>query len=317
MNVLFFGSKERGVESLRAIQESDHTIVGVVTRGTSDPDAFWEGTVREAAESIDVPLHTPADVNAESVRSELETLAPDVFVLSGYSQILGPALLNIPSEGSVNLHAGKLPDYRGGSPMNWAIINGETSITLSIHWAVESLDAGDVLAEEEITIGAEDTIAEVRRESIERYPEMLVSVLDNIQANEVTARTQCPEEGKYYGSRRPHDGRIRWDHMTAKKVYDFVRALTRPYPGAFTFLNGEKLYVWEASLPEDDIEHHPGRVCFSRGQAAVVATADGAVMLKTVQLEGEEAIPAVELLEQGMYLGAMGSRGLQGGRGDR
>lgn len=305
MRVLFFGSKDRGVRCLEAIDQAGFEVVGVVTErdDTDDPHAFWEGSVTEAAERLGYEVSTPTDVNHEAFLDEVRCHVPDVIVMSGFSQILGSELLEIPSTGVLNLHAGRLPDYRGGSPMNWAIIQGETEATATIHFATARVDAGAVIAEESFDIGLEDTIADARERTLEIFPRLLVDTLEKLQSDDVETRTNDPEAGTYWGSRTPEDGRIVWRDMTARQVYDFVRALTHPYPGAFTTYEDERLYVWGASLLDEDIRHAPGRTCMRRDGGRVVTAKDRGLLLTRVQRDGGRERPAVDVLNRGEYLG--------------
>jgi methionyl-tRNA formyltransferase len=222
--------------------------------------------------------------------------------MSGYNQILGEDVLAIPNHGTINLHAGKLPAYRGGSPMNWAIINGEKKGIATIHYATTQVDAGDVVVERPYPIHEDDTIADVRDRTLAMFPEILLEAIDDIEIGTVSPRSVDVSEGTYWGSRKPQDGRIRWVEMTAKNVYDFVRALTHPYPGAFTTLNGDRLYVWEASRLDQTIKHTPGRVMMARGGGRVVAAKDRGLVLETVQPAGAEEQPAAAVLSNGEYL---------------
>ncbi len=303
MRVLFVGSKDRGVRCLEALLEAGIEIVGVVTTPDSDPDAFWDGSVERAADEHGLDVYTPQDINDPAFVETVRDHTPDLITMSGYNQVLGPAILDVPPEGVINLHAGKLPAYRGGSPMNWALIRGASEITLSIHFATEAIDAGDVIAEEAIEVAIDDTIADVRNESLDRFPGMLVDVVEAIAAGDVEGRGNDPTEGAYWGSRAPQDGRIRWSDMSAREVYDFVRALTHPYPGAFTTYNDDRLYVWDATLLDEEIRHAPGRVCMKRGEGRVVAARDRGVLVERVAVGDGPEQPAAEVLEKGVYLG--------------
>lgn len=302
MRILFVGSKDRGVRCLNALIEEGHEIVGVVTAPKDDPNKFWEGSVADIAESKDLPLYTPRDINDESVVNTLQSLMPELIVMSGYNQVLGSAVLDIPADGVINLHAGKLPEYRGGSPMNWAIINGETEGTATIHYATERIDAGAILAEEEFPIDESDTIRDVRNRTLEIFPQLLIEVVSQIEAGTANPREQETSRGTYYCSRTPEDGQINWQRMTAKNVYDFIRALTHPYPGAFTTYRGERLYIWEAELLEESIKHTPGRICMRRDHGRVVMAKDRGLLVKTVQLEKGGENQAASYLSSGEYL---------------
>lgn len=302
MKIVFLGSKDRGVNCLEALIDAGHEITGVVTAPEEDPNKFWEGSVEETAQDYNIPTLLPEEINRESVVEELRQLDGDLFVMSGYNKILSQAVLDVPPKGVINLHAGRLPDYRGGSPLNWAIINGETEATMTIHYATEAVDAGAILSEESVPIAASDTIREVRERTLQRFPQLLVDVVNQIERGAQKTRDQDITKGAYWGSRRPIDGRIHWARMNERSVYDMVRALTRPYPGAFTMYGEEKVFVWEAERIEETIKHHPGRICMVRDSGRVVAAADRGVLLKVVQPEGGDAQPAEDYLDHGEYL---------------
>jgi methionyl-tRNA formyltransferase len=302
MRILYVGSKDRGVRCLNALCEAGHTVEAVVTTAGSDPDAFWSGSVKEAATARDIPAYEPDDINDPRIVSELDSYDVELTVMSGYNQILGEEVLGVPNNGTINLHAGELPAYRGGSPMNWAIINGEQEGVATIHYATTQVDAGDVIIERPYRISDDDTIADVRDRTLEIFPEMLLEAVDDIEDGTVDPRSVDVSEGTYWGSRKPQDGRIRFSEMTARNVYDFVRALTHPYPGAFTTRDGERLYVWEASLLERTVRHTPGRVMMRHGDGRVVAAKDRGLVLETVQPAGGEKQPAAAYLSNGEYL---------------
>lgn len=302
MQLLYIGSKDRGVRCLDALCEAGHDVAAVVTTAGSDPDAFWSGSVNEAAATREIPVYEPDDINDPEVVSELDGYDVELTVMSGYNQILGEGVLGVPSHGTINLHAGELPTYRGGSPMNWAIINGEQEGVATIHYATKQVDAGDVIVEHPYPIHDDDTIADVRDRTLELFPEMLLEAIDDIESGTVEPRSVDISEGTYWGSRKPQDGRIRFSEMTARNVYDFVRALTHPYPGAFTTRDGERLYVWEASLLERTVRHTPGRVMMRQGDGRVVAAKDRGLVLETVQPAGGETKSAATYLSNGEYL---------------
>jgi len=302
MRILFVGSKDRGARCLEALLEAGRDVVGVVTEPDDDPDAFWDRSVAETAGELGIDTYVPEDVNDPAFLDTVRELAPDLVAMSGFSRILGPRFLEIPTEGTINLHAGKLPEYRGGSPMNWAIINGETEGVATIHYATEQVDAGGVLAEQQFEIGETDTIAEVRDRTLDIFPPMLLEVVDRIEAGGVSVREFDVSNGTYWGSRLPQDGRIRWEQMSAKEVYDFVRALTHPYPGAFATYRDEQIFIWDATPIEDVIKHTPGRICMKRDGGRVVAASDRGLCIETVQLSGGDLRPAADVLERGEYL---------------
>lgn len=302
MRLLFVGSKDRGVRCLEALYEAGHDIVAVVTPSKSDPDAFWTGSVGETASAREIPVYQPSNINDAEFLSRIGDFSVELTVMSGYNQILGEEILSFPVHGTINLHAGKLPEYRGGSPMNWAIINGEREGVATIHYVTKRIDAGDVVRECSYPINQDDTIADVRNRTLDLFPEMLLQAVEEIENGTVDSRSISVSEGTYWGSRKPQDGRIRWTQMTEKNIYDFVRALTHPYPGSFTTLNDERLYVWEASRLDNIVKHTPGRVMMTHGEGRVVAAKDRGLVLERVQPEGGVEQPAAAYLSNGEYL---------------
>jgi len=302
MNVVFAGSKNRGVACLKRLVEHDAEVISVVTQSKSDPNKFWTGSVSTTAREFGIPIHSPTDINDPSFVSKIAELDPNLIVLSGYSQILGSEILDLPTHGVINLHAGKLPEYRGGSPMNWAILNGEKTITATIHYARERVDAGSVLAEETYELEPDETIEDVRQWTLTAFPELLVDVVTDIQQGTEKTREFDVSNGTYWGSRKPQDGHIKWQQMTAREVHDRVRALTDPYPGAFSWYGDEKLIVWDTECLSDTVKHESGRVCMARNGGRVVAAADRGLLVKTVQPEGKERQSATTYLSNGDYL---------------
>jgi len=302
MRILFVGHKDRGVRCLEALVKTGHTIVAVITDPRIDPHKFWNESVKEKAKALKLPVEMPHNINDPVFVDRLRRLSIDLIVLSGYAHVLGSRLLKVPKKGVINLHAGKIPFYRGGSPLNWAMINGETEGWLTIHYCTEQIDAGPILCEERFTISSEETIKEIWEKSLRMFPEMLIRVVDRIEKGTQMAMTRDLSQGTYYRSRKPKDGQIDWKRMTAKNVYDFVRALTHPFPGAFCFLDGKKMFVWKAALFKETIRYSPGEVCRRNRNGCVVMAKDHGLVVERVQLEADEEKAAIEVLEKGVYL---------------
>lgn len=301
MKILFVGSKDRGWRCLDRLLQEDINVVGAVTERKDDPNKFWDTDFYARAKDEGIPTIDPSDINECSYW--IERKDPDLIVMSGYSQILDKEILDIPPEGVINLHAGKLPDYRGGSPLNWAIINGEPKGTCTIHFATEDVDAGDILSERIFSIRRSDDISDVRQKTLEIFPTMLFNTIDYWNIAKENARSQNVDEGTYWYSRAPQDGRIDWKNMSAFQVYNMVRALTEPYPGAFSFTeDGQKFYIWKSSIPDRDLKHTQGRVCSVIGGSVTVMAQDRCIEILEVQPEGEDKMSPSELLSEGEYL---------------
>lgn len=256
MRVVFAGNQDRGLACLRAVVEAGHEVVAVVAH----PEDSARGGVAEEADACGIRLFRPPDVNAGEVVDALEAATPDILVLAGYGQILRGRLLGVCPYGSVNLHGGRLPQYRGSSPMNWALINGEQEITISAILLDAGVDTGDVIGERTFPVGADDTIADVQARANALFPDMLVDTLARLEDGTVERRPQVEAEAAYWPLRFPDDGLIVWDQLTAQQVHNRVRALAPPYPGAFTLWGRQRVTILRSKLESRRVMGEAGRV---------------------------------------------------------
>lgn len=272
MRIVFWGNGERGRCCLQALVAEFGPPVAVVAHADGDESAF-------AAAAGHVAVLSPKDPNGEPFRRRLRALSPDVFVLAGYGPILSAATLRLPRLGTINLHGGKLPDYRGSSPMNWALINGETSFSLSVIMADIGVDKGDILVEQSFPIAIDDTIATLHEIANRQFPEMMVTALKAIATGAVLRRVQDGRTGRYWPLRFPEDGHILFDQFTAEQVHNRIRALTEPYPCAFTIFQRRKVKLLRSRLADTDIRGEPGRIYRIRGGEVLVCAADRCLWL--------------------------------------
>ncbi len=298
MKILFAGHKERGVKCFEALVKSGHEIVGVIAHPSKEPPL--PGSVAAKALDIKSALFQPEDVNDVKVISSFKALAPDIVALAGYSQIVGPDFIGIPRLGCVNLHGGKLPQYRGSSPMNWALINGEKEFSISVIQVNQGVDTGDVLGEKNFPIGPDDTIADLKLLTDKEFPKLLVEVIDAVSQGCANPRRQNENEAAYYPLRFPDDGFILWDRYTAAEIHNRVRALTEPFPCAFTFYNGRKIKLLKSKLAKNIFYGEPGRVYLKNENGLLVAAKDRALWIERAVFEdnGEDAVKLVNRYEK-------------------
>ncbi|NJN80577.1 MAG: methionyl-tRNA formyltransferase [Anaerolineales bacterium] len=220
----------------------------------------------------------------------------------GWYWVLKADVLNLVSHGWLGIHASLLPKYRGGAPLVWAIINGEAETGLSLFYFDEGMDTGDIVAQRKINIEFEDTImnvlVKIQKESIEivreNYPLLLAGNAQRLKQDHTQAT--------YVALRRPSDGRINWN-QPALKIYDFVRAQTHPYPGAFCYLDKKKLYVWNAKPFGFPFYGTPGQVVMIEHDYAVVTCGEGtALSLLKVQLDSMDEQISTQALKFGQHL---------------
>ncbi len=285
MKILYFGKGIRGIKCLEALVEGGRRdeITGVVT----SPGMMDE--MAQKAKEMGFKILQPEKVNGEECIKEVSFLKPDIFILAGYSSILKKEILSIPPMGAINLHGGKLPEYKGVAPINWQIINGEARGGCVVLFVDEGIDTGDIIAQELYDITMEDTAATVLEKTLKLFPSMLVNALDEIEKGTVKRHTQDIFKGCYYTRRYPRDGKIVWKEMTAVQVYNLVRSLVKPYPGAFFFHRGKKIIVNRAALLQEDIRGIPGRVSLFRGEGVIVIARDRGILIEEISLDGEMA----------------------------
>lgn len=289
MRLVFAGHNPRGVSSLRKLLEAGHEVALVLVHPDRDDDE-----VAVAAREAGLPVEAPADVNAAASTARIAALAPDAVVLAGYGRIVREPLLSLAPHGCLNLHAGKLPRYRGSSPLNWALINGEREFTLSVTQVDAGVDTGDVLAERTFPIGPSDTIADLHATATAVFPDLLLEVLERIENGTLERRPQDAASAAYYPLRFPEDGFLLWDALSAEQAHNRIRALTDPYPGAFTFHGRRRLRVLASRPHEPPLHGEPGRVYRVSAAGLLVCAADRALWLERVVDEaGADALGTV------------------------
>jgi methionyl-tRNA formyltransferase len=224
--------------------------------------------------------------------------------MAGYNQILRGKVLSVPEIGVLNLHGGKLPEYRGGSTLNWMIINGETEGGVAILFADEGIDTGKIVLQKKFPIDADDTIVDIINKTDQIFPEMLTTVLNQIENETTNLTPQSSEDGCYYHSRRPQHGEIHWREHTAKEVYDLVRALAGPYPSAFTKYDDIIIKIEKSTILNETVRGVPGRVCLRRPKGVVVIAQDRGILVEKVTPETGKTQDATEFFDSiGVDLG--------------
>lgn len=237
------------------------------------------------ARSLGLDVLQPDDPNAHEFVQLLRAANSDLFVLAGYGKILKRSAISVPRLMCINLHAGKLPEYRGSSPMNWALINGERSFTLSVIKLDTGVDSGDVLLERTFDIRPDYTIRDLHEIANRQFPDMMLEVVSRLESGDWLSVPQEPTEARYYPLRFPDDGLVIWDLHTAQQVHNRIRALTDPYPGAFTFYQRRKVKLLASELNEYDFYGEPGRVYRLNRRGLLTCAADKCLWITEARFE--------------------------------
>ena len=272
----------------RLIERGDN-VVGFVTLNAESMQKMSGATdLTELATEAGIPLLRITNINRPEAIRWIQELQPDLLLVVGWTQLLKPELLRVPKLECLGFHASLLPKYRGRAPVNWAIINGETMTGNSMITLEPEADTGDIVAQRAIPITDEDDCNTIYQKVGQTEVEMLEEVLPLIQRGTLPRTRQDDSLATVMPKRRPEDGLINWNRST-REVYNWVRALTEPYPGAFSFVNGERVWIWKADLeagPMVQRSSKPGEVTIASGGWPQVLAADGWIRLVSVQREG-------------------------------
>jgi len=247
MRAIVFAYNDMGCSGLRALIDQGFEIVAVFTHRDDASEAPSFASVAEQAAKFDVPVYAPVDVNHPLWVERIRDMAPDIIFSFYYRNLICQAILDIPPSGCLNLHGSLLPAFRGRAPANWVLIKGESRTGVTLHHMIDRPDAGDIVSQRECSISPDDSGHTINRKLAVVAEEMLADVLPLISAGTAPRIPQDESQASYFGRRTPADGIIRWD-QSATAIVNLVRAVTRPYPGAFTYATKEKLLVWGATV---------------------------------------------------------------------
>src|SRR5271163_861289 len=286
--IVFVGAHMESYAPFRRLIERGDNVVGFVTLTAESMQKMSGATdLTELAIEARIPLLRITNINSLEAMAWIRELAPDLLLVIGWTQLLKPELLRVPKLACLGFHASLLPKYRGRAPVNWAIINGETMTGNSMITLEPEADTGDIVAQRAIPITDEDDCNTIYQKVGQTEVEMLEEVLPLIQRGILPRTKQDDSLATVMPKRRPEDGLIDWNRST-RDVHNWVRALTEPYPGAFSFINGEKVWIWKTDIdsPMDDRTSKPGEVAIDAGGWPQISTGDGWIRLVTVQREG-------------------------------
>ena len=238
-----------GCEGIEALLRNGFEIAGVFTHKDDPQENIWFDSVAELAASKQIPVFAPEDINHPLWVKRIESMSPDILFSFYYRHLVRSPILDIPPSGCLNLHGSLLPRYRGRCPVNWVLINGEKQTGVTLHHMTPRPDDGDVVCQEAVEISDQDTARSLHDKLARATSRMLDEILPRIAAGTAPRSPQDPEKATYYGGRGPEDGEIDWA-QTATRVRDLVRAVTRPYPGAFSHVGDRKCIIWQATEVE-------------------------------------------------------------------
>ena len=285
--ILFVGAHVEALKPFEHLIARSQKIVGLFTLEPEGLSKMSGGAdLTKLALAAGIPLMKGKNVNDPGAIDWIREKAPDVLLVVGWTQLVKPQLLAVPKIAALGFHASLLPKYRGRAPVNWAILNGDEETGNTMIVLEPGADEGDIVSQRRIPITFEDDCATIYGKVSITECEMLDEVLPLIQQGQMPRRKQDSSQATVMPKRRPEDGLIDWN-WTSRRIYDWVRALTQPYPGAFTHLSGRKITIWKAGLVEGDAtQNPPGSIDFDATGYPLVATQDGLLKLFNLECEG-------------------------------
>ncbi|WP_168121950.1 methionyl-tRNA formyltransferase [Paenibacillus sp. HB172176] len=324
MRIVFMGTPEFAIPSLKLLVEQGRDVVAVVTqpdRPKGRKKTLTPPPVKEAALSFGLPVLQPERMRSEEAVAELAAYRPELIVTAAYGQILPKAVLELPRLGCINVHGSLLPKYRGGAPIQRSIINGEASTGVTIMYMAAGLDTGDMIASVELPILEEDTSGTMFEKLSAAGAKLLGETLPSIMDGTAARVPQNEEEATYAPNLSREDERMDWS-KSARAIFNQVRGLS-PMAGAFTTLQGEVFKVRACSVlsgeqelkaaekAADQLQAGCGTVVATGAAGIVVRTGDGFLLLREIQPAGKRAMDAGEWLK-----GARLESGTSLGQGD-
>lgn len=282
MKAIVFAYHEIGCAGLKALTEAGYEVQAVFTH-TDDPGEknFFSSVARLGAE-LDLPVYAPEDVNHPLWVERIRELQPEIIFSFYYRTMLSEEILSLAPKGGFNLHGSLLPRYRGRAPINWALLNGETETGATLHKMVKRPDAGDIVNQQKVAISASDTSLTLHKKVLEAAQTLLKEQLPKLKNGTATFTAQNEADASYFGRRTAADGEILW-HKSAAEINNLVRAVTEPYPGAFSYLGQRKLTVWCSRVLDTRHNKQPGTVLST--SPLVIACGDGALEIVAGQSE--------------------------------
>ena len=274
MRIVFFGFQTWGRKTLQALIDQNHDVPLAVTHPTSAEayKAIFSDSVEELARDHGIPVHLTERADAETIEL-VKRADPEVIVVNSWYSRMPSELYDLPPHGTLNFHDSLLPKCTGFSPVLWTLISGEPEFGLTVHRMDEGLDTGDILIQHALPIGPTDTGTELVSKAMELIPGALRDALGALESGTADWRPQNKAERTYFHKRSERDSLIDWG-WAAADLERFVRALSEPYPRAFSFYRGERIEVLEGHVSEARYGGTPGRVIVQEGGGAVVTGRD-------------------------------------------
>ncbi len=293
MRVVFMGTPDFSVETLRELAKAGHEIAGVI----SQPDKpkgrgknLQPTPVKEAAMELGLPVYQPKKVRDPEFIQVMKELNPDVIVVVAFGQIIPKEILHMPKYGCINVHASLLPAYRGAAPIQWAVINGDKVSGVTTMQMNEGLDTGDMIMKTEVPLAEDETGGSLHDKLAKAGAKLCVETLKALEDKTATWETQGESPTAYAKMLDKKLGDIDWS-KSAKAIECLIRGLN-PWPSAYTDWNGKVMKIWEAKVLDENTDATPGTIVKVEKDGFSVQTGDGLLKVLVLQIPGKKRMEA-------------------------
>ena len=294
MRIVCIGQAAFGEKILQKLTERGEEVVAVYT---PQDIAGKRNPLKELAIQIGIPVFQPRSMRVPEIYEEYTRLKPDLNVMAFVTTMLPDSILNYPKMGTIQYHPSLLPKHRGGSAINWALINGETKTGITIFWPDRGVDTGPILLQKEVEISPDDTVGSLYFEKL--FPlgiEALVEGIELIKKGIAPRIPQDESQATYEGLCTEKDALINWS-APIDRVYNLIRG-TNPQPGAITYFHGKTLKIFDAKPIYDIVGGLPGQIVNSSAEGFVASLKRGAILVQKVQINKSSKIEAAEFAKQ-------------------
>ncbi|MDX2434330.1 MAG: methionyl-tRNA formyltransferase, partial [Desulfobacterales bacterium] len=312
--IVFMGTPAFAVPSLKALLDRGENVVCVVTqpdRPKGRGRKIMMPPVKELALKASIPVLQPESIRGGEFLAELRQYNPDIIGLTAYGNILPENIINLPPLGTINVHGSLLPKYRGAAPIQWALINGETETGITIMQMDKGVDTGDILLQEKLPIGPEDTAGSLSGKLAELGGKALGAALDLLRLDRLNPTQQNNNLASLAPLLNKEDGLVNWLH-SAVQISCQIRGLD-PWPTTYTTLSGKRLRLFSPEVADKSLclscsISEPGIICTANRDGLLITTGDGCLLIKEIQAEGSrrmsvEAFLSGHTIQSGTLLG--------------
>lgn len=303
MRIIFMGTPDFSVPALVALKEAGHEILAVVTQPDKPKGRGKEvqmTPVKEKALEYQIPVYQPVKARDPEFVKILSDMDPELIVVIAFGQLLPKSILDIPKYGCVNIHASLLPKYRGASPIQYAVINGEKESGVTTMMMAESLDTGDMLDQETVALEEKETFGSLHDKLSAMGGRLILKTIEKLKEGTAIRIPQDDSGTCYVGLIKKSMGDIDWS-MDAVSIERLIRGLN-PWPSAYTAWNGKVIKLWEAEVVDKEYEGVCGQVAEAGRDSLVIKTGKGGLSIRKLQLQGKKCMD-IDAFLRGYHIG--------------